>query len=155
MELGPAQICTACTPFIYLLLLHFLLIFLLLKNDTVAQIAHLQSHFYLPYFSNMEIEKKIQKILPKQKNGLLFNQVLMCKYYSKRFFTLFSYFLLRVFLFSLKNTWPPNGYFSNEKRRCLPSNGCFWNRSFWKGKPPMNTLYESNLIFLLSAYVYS
>ena len=104
MELGPAQICTACTPFIYLLLLHFLLIFLLLKNDTVAQIAHLQSHFYLPHFSNMEIEKKIQKILPKQKNGLLFNQVLMCKYYSKRFFTLFSYFLLRVFLFSLKNT---------------------------------------------------
>ena len=67
MELGPAQICTACTPFIYLLLLHFLLLFLLFKNDTVAQIAHLQSHFYLPHFSNMEVEKKIQNFTQTKK----------------------------------------------------------------------------------------
>ena len=48
----------------------------------------------------MEIEEKI-KNFTQTKNGLLFDQVLMYKYYSKIFFTLFSYFLLQVFLFSL------------------------------------------------------
>ena len=154
MKLGPAQICTTCTPFICLLLLHFPLLFLLLKNDTVVPINDLQSHFYLSHFRNVEIEKKNQKFYPNKKNGLLFNQVLMYKYYSKRFFTLFSYFLPRVFLFFLKNTWPPNGYFSNEKRRYLPSNKCFRNGSCWKGKAAMNTLHEGNLIPLLSVYAY-
>lgn len=48
----------------------------------------------------MEIEKKI-KYFTQTKNGLLFNEVLMYKYYFKRFFTLFSYYLLQVFLSSL------------------------------------------------------
>ena len=60
----------------------------------------MQSHFYLPHFRNMEIEKKI-KYFTQTKNGLLFNEVLMYKYYFKRFFTLFSYYLLQVFLSSL------------------------------------------------------
>ena len=155
MKLGPAQISTTFTSFIYLLLLHFPLLFLLLKNDTVVQINDLQSHFYLPHFTNMQVEKENPKLYPKQKKGLLFNQLLLYKYYSKRFFTLFSYFLLRVFLFSLKNTWPANGYFSKEKRRYLPSNQCFWNGSPWKSKAAMNTLHEGNVILLLSVYAYS
>ena len=106
---------------------------------------------FLPLpFQERGNRKKNQKFYPNKKNGLLFNQVLMYKYYSKRFFTLFSYFLPRVFLFFLKNTWPPNGYFSNEKRRYLPSNKCFRNGSCWKGKAAMNTLHEGNLILLLS-----
>ena len=67
MELATAHISTSCTPFIYLLLLHFPLLFLLLKNGTVAQIADLQSHFYLPPFSNMEIEKKNPKFYLNKK----------------------------------------------------------------------------------------
>ena len=67
MKLAPAQIWSNCTPFIYLLLLHFPLLFLLLKNDTVVQINDPQSHFYLPHFSNMEIEKENQKFYPNKK----------------------------------------------------------------------------------------
>ena len=67
MKLGPAQIFTTFTSFIYLLLLHFPLLFLLLKNDTVVQINDPQSHFYLPHFSNMEIKKENQKFYPNKK----------------------------------------------------------------------------------------
>ena len=67
MKLGPAQISTTCTSFIYLLLLHFPLLFLLLKNDTVVQINDLQSHFYLPHFTNMQVEKENPKFYPNKR----------------------------------------------------------------------------------------
>ena len=68
MKLGPAQISTTCTSFIYLLLLHFPLLFLLLNNDTVVQINDLQSHFYLsPHFTNMQVEKKNPKFYPNKR----------------------------------------------------------------------------------------
>ena len=67
MKLGPAQICTTCTPFICLLLLHFPLLFLLLKNVTVVPINDLQSHFYLSHFRNVEIEKKIKNFTQTKK----------------------------------------------------------------------------------------
>ena len=67
MKLAPEQTLSNCTPFIYLLLLHFPLLFLLLKNDTVVQINDPQSHFYLPHFSNMEIKKENQKFYPNKK----------------------------------------------------------------------------------------
>ena len=41
--------------------------FLLLKNDTVVPINDLQSHFYVPHFRNLEIEKKIKNFTQTKK----------------------------------------------------------------------------------------
>ena len=152
MKLGPAQISTTCTSFIYLLLLHFPLLFLLLKNDTVVQINDLQSHFYLPHFTNMQVEKENPKFYPNKRTDYYLINYCCTNTIPKDFSPSFHISYFGSFFSHLRTRDLLTVIFQNKNDA---ANQCFWNASSWKGKAAMNTLHEGNVILLLSVYAYS